>query len=337
MKWLGGGLLAALLALPAAWADDPPKAKDKDKEALKDDSALSPKERYAALVKEYRAKQQELRTAYQKAKDDEEKQKIVKDFDGLGGQFADRFARLVEDDPKGPAGTEALFWILQNVRDNAAARDKATEKVKALVADTPLKDLVAKLKGLRGAPPAVLDAALARAEKDEKDPQAGDLVAWVATSGPMSPAGKKAVDRMLDKYPDHPGVDQVVAMLARTAGKDAEARLKGLLEKDSKRVKAAASLALARTLADKVDGLADTPAEADKVVADAAKYFTTAIDLYKDNPEKKKTAEIELNAMQHLRIGKEALDIKGPDLDGKAFKLSDYRGKVVLLDFWGNW
>ena len=32
-----------------------------------------------------------------------------------------------------------------------------------------------------------------------------------------------------------------------------------------------------------------------------------------------------------------ALEIAGTDQDGVAFKLSDYRGKVVLLDFWGNW
>jgi cytochrome oxidase Cu insertion factor (SCO1/SenC/PrrC family) len=36
-------------------------------------------------------------------------------------------------------------------------------------------------------------------------------------------------------------------------------------------------------------------------------------------------------------VGKKAPEIKGEDLDGKAFKLSDYRGKVVLLDFWGFW
>ncbi|HKB06580.1 MAG TPA: hypothetical protein VKD90_30570 [Gemmataceae bacterium] len=336
MKWVGCGLLAGLLALPAAWGDDPPNDKDR-KEPAKDEKTLTPKERYDALVKEFRAKQKELAGAYQKAKEADEKQKILTEFRGIGGQFADRFAKLADDDPKGPIGTDAAFWILQNVPASNSAHEKATEKVKAFVADTPLKDLVGKLKDRRGAPPAVLDAALARAEKEEKDPASADLTGWVAKSAPLSAAGKKATGRMLEKYPDHPDIDQVVAMIARMAGKDADTRLKALLENDSKRVKAAANLALARKVADKVDDLADQPGEADKVVAEAEKYFTAAIEFYKDNAEPKKQAEIELNAMRHLRVGKEALDIKGPDLDGKEFKLSDYRGKVVLLDFWGNW
>ncbi len=36
-------------------------------------------------------------------------------------------------------------------------------------------------------------------------------------------------------------------------------------------------------------------------------------------------------------IGCTAPDIAGVDLDGVAFKLSDYRGKVIFLDFWGDW
>ncbi len=32
-----------------------------------------------------------------------------------------------------------------------------------------------------------------------------------------------------------------------------------------------------------------------------------------------------------------APQIDGVDVDGLLFKLSDYRGKVVLLDFWGFW
>jgi cytochrome oxidase Cu insertion factor (SCO1/SenC/PrrC family) len=38
-----------------------------------------------------------------------------------------------------------------------------------------------------------------------------------------------------------------------------------------------------------------------------------------------------------LNVGQTAPEIEGEDLDGKKFKLSDYRGKVVVLDFWGNW
>lgn len=38
-----------------------------------------------------------------------------------------------------------------------------------------------------------------------------------------------------------------------------------------------------------------------------------------------------------LAIGQVAPEISGEDIDGVPFQLSDYRGKVVVLDFWGNW
>jgi hypothetical protein len=37
-----------------------------------------------------------------------------------------------------------------------------------------------------------------------------------------------------------------------------------------------------------------------------------------------------------VAIGKPAPEIEGKDVDATPFKLSDYRGKVVMLDFWGN-
>ena len=40
---------------------------------------------------------------------------------------------------------------------------------------------------------------------------------------------------------------------------------------------------------------------------------------------------------ERLQIGMEAPDIVGDDLDGVPFKLSEYRGKVVVVDFWGDW
>ncbi len=44
-----------------------------------------------------------------------------------------------------------------------------------------------------------------------------------------------------------------------------------------------------------------------------------------------------IDGREKLVIGEVAPDIAGIDLDGVAFKLSDYKGKVVMLDFWGDW
>ena len=41
--------------------------------------------------------------------------------------------------------------------------------------------------------------------------------------------------------------------------------------------------------------------------------------------------------LRRLALGAAAPEIEGRDADGKAFRLSDYRGKVVLLDFGGSW
>jgi peroxiredoxin len=41
--------------------------------------------------------------------------------------------------------------------------------------------------------------------------------------------------------------------------------------------------------------------------------------------------------LENLSIGAIAPDIEGEDVDGVKFKLSDYSGKVVMLDFWGDW
>ena len=78
---------------------------------------------------------------------------------------------------------------------------------------------------------------------------------------------------------------------------------------------------------------------------DAERAFELVIDKYGDEKpfarQPKVTiaerAKVELFELRNLRVGKEAPDSKGEDLDGKEFKLSDYRGKVVLLDFWGDW
>ena len=42
-------------------------------------------------------------------------------------------------------------------------------------------------------------------------------------------------------------------------------------------------------------------------------------------------------ALENLVVGKACPDFGAVDAEGASFKLSDYKGKVVLVDFWGFW
>jgi RNA polymerase sigma factor (sigma-70 family) len=82
----------------------------------------------------------------------------------------------------------------------------------------------------------------------------------------------------------------------------------------------------------------------DALERDAARWYTLVRDKYGDladpgrrNATLGEPAERGLFAMLHLGIGKEAPEIAGEDLEGKPLKLSDHRGKVVVLFFCGNW
>jgi hypothetical protein len=70
--------------------------------------------------------------------------------------------------------------------------------------------------------------------------------------------------------------------------------------------------------------------------AAAKKKLLAAVDKAND-PQLSQTAKADLAEVETFGLGMQAPDITGTDLDGVDFKLSDYRGKVVFLDFWGDW
>jgi hypothetical protein len=49
------------------------------------------------------------------------------------------------------------------------------------------------------------------------------------------------------------------------------------------------------------------------------------------------SGRVSLAGKSDLAVGSTAPEIKGKDANGKPLKLSDFRGKVVVLDFWGDW
>ncbi|GAB4154368.1 MAG: hypothetical protein Fur0037_23020 [Planctomycetota bacterium] len=74
--------------------------------------------------------------------------------------------------------------------------------------------------------------------------------------------------------------------------------------------------------------------EAEKLLEDLSARFD---DVKSYRGTLARAAKADLFEYRNLRVGKVAPEIEGKDADGAVFKLSDYRGKVIFLDFWGYW
>jgi hypothetical protein len=139
-------------------------------------------------------------------------------------------------------------------------------------------------------------------------------------------------------------VAQLCQRLGQMGGAGGEALLRTLLEKDTRRdMQGVACLALAQSLKSRADGMPESQAkDAEKLRQESETFFERATNKYADvklpfRGTVGDNAKGELFELRYLSVGKEVPDVKGEDADGKEFKLSDYRGKVVMLDFWGHW
>ena len=73
----------------------------------------------------------------------------------------------------------------------------------------------------------------------------------------------------------------------------------------------------------------------------AEKHYRAILDSYADvNPQitsMVQTMLADMPTLKQLRVGGTPIAIAEKDLDGNLIDLADYKGKVVLLDFWATW
>src|SRR5262249_22609397 len=136
-------------------------------------------------------------------------------------------------------------------------------------------------------------------------------------------------------------IAQLCQALIYSTDEVSETLLRALLEKDSRReVQGLASLTLAQELKRRLEMTpAGGEATASQVRTESETLLRRASDEFGDvklvsGGTVRDKAQVELDDILHLAVGKVAPDIEGQDQDGNKFKLSDYHGKVVLLDFW---
>jgi peroxiredoxin len=194
------------------------------------------------------------------------------------------------------------------------------------------------------------DRFLALARDSAADPAARDAVVdaltWVIIQCPGDPRGKEAVDRFV-----HGPIssEQAAGACERLAAKQstiAEPIFRAVIQSSPHRAaRARATLALARALRRRSEEtIGRGPAElarAEEWMGEADSLYQDAIQHYSQLRIGRETlaeiAERELFELRNLAVGRAAPDIEGPDLEGRPMALKDFRGKVVVLEFWGHW
>jgi peroxiredoxin len=180
------------------------------------------------------------------------------------------------------------------------------------------------------------------------DDRAMDALLWICTPVDLGPETARyqqdATDLLLLQYIDRESLaDSLPQLPKHGAGPAGEKLLRQVRQKSPHRnVQALSLLCLAglkRNQADlaymlKQPSLAALTQETEKLYQEIIdQYSDVSVQKHPLGPE----AEEQLYAFHHLGLGRVAPDIVGEDLHGQRFKLSDYRGKVVLLTFWGFW
>jgi hypothetical protein len=127
----------------------------------------------------------------------------------------------------------------------------------------------------------------------------------------------------------------VLTQLSRSGSAGALKHLRAAQKIAPKDVQGRIALAIGQSLRTQYEkAYQEKSKTADKLLQEAE---ATAKQTALDYPELARQTKDFLFELQHLTVGRPAMDIAAEDLDGTPFKLSDYRGKVVVLDFWGNW
>jgi peroxiredoxin len=179
---------------------------------------------------------------------------------------------------------------------------------------------------------------LAFAEAHPRDRETLDALFFVIHHDTLAERADvdRAVDLLLKDHVASEHLGSLLRLLAVQEPRVAERPLRQVLAKNPHHaVQAQACLSLALMLLDRV--AAGPPEKAAAITAEAEELFDRVVTRYADVKAVAEQAGAELHLIRHLAVGKTMPDIKGSDSDGKELKLSDYRGKVVVLTFWAEW
>ncbi len=270
----------------------------------------TPAEQVQALIRQYDEAAADFTARYQKAVSEAEQEKLFEHYYPMPDDYAALLVQIAEKHPKDPAALDALIWAARHARPTADQPESPFARASKVL----VRDYLDSPK---------IGPFCMRLRYQSEDAAAPDVLRRVWTKNPDKAARAQAGFALAKLLRERAGwprafremTPEQVARFEKAYGQEKVAALRRL-DADAEEKEAEAVLEQLTQDRDLAAALADYGAK--KVAVG---------DL----------AGRELFEIRRLRPGQPAPEIAGEDLDGKAFKLSDYRGKVVLLDFWGHW
>jgi hypothetical protein len=176
---------------------------------------------------------------------------------------------------------------------------------------------------------------MAALERYPNSVEAFDAAQWILLNTHDGPDVEKARDVILHDHINSPELARLAQALARIRHPSCIKLLLAMLEKNPHaEVRGIACLSLATIRKDEAKYGKDKAA-----TAEAQKFYERVISEFgkiKQNGSLlADLARPDLAELRRLFIGKPAPETEGLDLDGQPMNLSAYRGRVVVLTFWG--
>jgi hypothetical protein len=264
----------------------------------------SPATTYRAVVREYQDAQQAFFKALGAARTDAERRKALARKPNPA-DYAERFLELARQHPADPASFDALNWILTYSTRGPAADDAIERLAADHMASPRLGPALQRLAASQSrAAEGLLREAMAKNPSREVQAQACYGLASLLAARARRPAPAKD-EVVVEDEKDEPKADAVPPRdEARALFEQLGAKYGGLKVGRKKTYNDLARAGLARL---------DPTARRPPSLADP------------DGPE------------VGLEVGMTAPEIEGLDVNGRPMRLSAFRGKVVVLDFWGDW
>jgi peroxiredoxin len=179
---------------------------------------------------------------------------------------------------------------------------------------------------------------LALARQHPRESFALDALVFVLANLPDCPLTDQAVQLVLQDHLSNPKLGETCRRLTMRGTRTAEKLANAVLEhSQDHKLQADALLALAQYWKAKSETEGISSADAENYGHQAEQLYVRLLGQYADFKGIVAEARPELFEVQHLAVGKEAPDISGKDSAEQTLRLHDFRGKVVVLDFWADW